>query len=48
LRAALAHARAATLDQLADRLLREARRSVHRADDVALLLSEYSPGYRPG
>ncbi|MFC8453541.1 SpoIIE family protein phosphatase [Kitasatospora sp. NPDC057223] len=48
LRAALAHARAATLDQLADRLLRDARRSVHRADDVALLLSEYSPGYNPG
>ncbi|MFF3326257.1 SpoIIE family protein phosphatase [Streptomyces sp. NPDC002889] len=41
LRATLAHARADTLDELADRLLHEARRSAHRADDIALLLTEY-------
>ncbi|MGP3923326.1 SpoIIE family protein phosphatase [Streptomyces sp. 8N616] len=41
LRASLAHARAGSLDELADRLLQDARRSTHRADDIALLLTEY-------
>ncbi|MEU6080478.1 SpoIIE family protein phosphatase [Streptomyces sp. NPDC047108] len=41
LRASLAHARADTLDELADRLLVGARRSSYRADDIALLLTEY-------
>ncbi|MCX5214431.1 SpoIIE family protein phosphatase [Kitasatospora sp. NBC_00240] len=43
LRTTLAHAEAATLDELADRLLLDARRSTHRADDVALLLAAYTP-----
>ncbi|MFI1302862.1 SpoIIE family protein phosphatase [Streptomyces sioyaensis] len=43
LRTTLAHARAASLEELADRLLREARRSPNRTDDIALLLSEYAP-----
>ncbi|RXS86337.1 GAF domain-containing protein [Streptomyces sp. TM32] len=43
LRTVLAHARAASLEELADRLLRDARRSPHRTDDIALLLSEYAP-----
>ncbi|MER7770851.1 SpoIIE family protein phosphatase [Kitasatospora sp. NPDC096140] len=43
LRAALAHARAADLDELADHLLRKARRSPHRSDDIALLLTAYHP-----
>ncbi|MFC9327046.1 SpoIIE family protein phosphatase [Kitasatospora sp. NPDC057015] len=43
LRTTLAHAEAAGLDDLADQLLRDARRSAHRADDVALLLARYQP-----
>ncbi|WP_280728047.1 SpoIIE family protein phosphatase [Kitasatospora sp. MAA4] len=39
LRAALAHAEAGSLEALADRLTGDARRSKHRADDVALLLT---------
>ncbi|WP_344637511.1 SpoIIE family protein phosphatase [Kitasatospora cystarginea] len=44
LRASLAHARAGSLDELADHLLRKARRSPLRSDDIALLLTEYRPG----
>ncbi|MGW1893501.1 SpoIIE family protein phosphatase [Streptomyces sp. NPDC002004] len=47
LRTSLAHGRADTLDELADRLLGEARHSTHRADDIALLLTEYTPGDAP-
>ncbi|MFI1168872.1 SpoIIE family protein phosphatase [Streptomyces sp. NPDC020801] len=44
LRASLAHARADSLDELADRLLHNARGSAYRADDIALLLTEqYAP-----
>ncbi|GAA5020433.1 SpoIIE family protein phosphatase [Kitasatospora paranensis] len=43
LRASLAHARAGSLDELADQLLRKALRSRHRSDDIALLLTEYRP-----
>ncbi|MFH9246467.1 SpoIIE family protein phosphatase [Streptomyces lydicus] len=43
LRAALAHAPAGSLDELADRLLQNARHSSYRADDIALLLTEYRP-----
>ncbi len=39
LRSALAHADPASLESLADRLVTPARRSTHRADDVALLLT---------
>ncbi|MER6612080.1 SpoIIE family protein phosphatase [Streptomyces xantholiticus] len=47
LRASLAHARAGSLDELADRLLHNARGFSYRADDIALLLTEFrSP--RPG
>jgi hypothetical protein len=43
LRVALAHADTTlTLEQLADRLLSEATRSTHRADDVALLLTAFA------
>ena len=48
LRASLAHARADSLDELADRLLHDARRSPYRADDIALLLTEYGPFTAPG
>ncbi|GAA3373505.1 SpoIIE family protein phosphatase [Streptomyces sannanensis] len=48
LRASLAHARADSLDELADRLLHDARRSTYRADDIALLLTEYGPVTAPG
>ncbi|MFI2367609.1 SpoIIE family protein phosphatase [Streptomyces sp. NPDC018833] len=41
LRASLAHARADSLDELADRLLHNARGSSYRADDIALLLTEF-------
>ncbi|MEU6233493.1 SpoIIE family protein phosphatase [Kitasatospora sp. NPDC047058] len=41
LRSSLAHARAGDLDELADQLLRKARRSTHRSDDIALLLTGY-------
>ncbi|MGW0778320.1 SpoIIE family protein phosphatase [Streptomyces sp. NPDC002835] len=47
LRASLAHARADSLDELADRLLHDARRSPYRADDIALLLTEYGPVLAP-
>ncbi|MGW7530381.1 SpoIIE family protein phosphatase [Streptomyces sp. NPDC054783] len=42
LRVSLAHARADSLDELADRLLHHARGSTYRADDIALLLTEHS------
>ncbi|WP_370084144.1 SpoIIE family protein phosphatase [Streptacidiphilus sp. MAP12-16] len=42
LRVALAHADATSLEQLADRLLGHARRSTTRADDVALLLTQFA------
>lgn len=41
LRVSLAHADASSLEELADRLLGDARRSTHRADDVALLLTAF-------
>ncbi|MFF9815199.1 SpoIIE family protein phosphatase [Streptomyces sp. NPDC014006] len=41
LRVSLAHARADSLDELADRLLYHARSSSHRADDIALLITEH-------
>ncbi|MEV0185892.1 SpoIIE family protein phosphatase [Streptomyces sp. NPDC050625] len=40
LRVSLAHARAGSLDELADQLLHHARGSTYRADDIALLLTE--------
>ncbi|PBC71077.1 stage II sporulation protein E [Streptomyces sp. TLI_235] len=43
LRASLAHARAGRLEELADQLLRKARRSPHLSDDIALLLTGYHP-----
>lgn len=43
LRASLAHLGGERLEDLADGLLREARQSPDRADDIALLLTEYSP-----
>nr|WP_248861563.1 SpoIIE family protein phosphatase [Streptomyces halobius] len=42
LRTSMAHARADSLDELADRLLHDAGRSAYRADDIALLLTEYA------
>ncbi|MFB7462880.1 SpoIIE family protein phosphatase [Streptomyces sp. NPDC056224] len=55
LRASLAHARADSLNALADRLLHNARGSAYRADDIALLLIETTtdqhaarPRHRPG
>ncbi|MEU8786656.1 SpoIIE family protein phosphatase [Streptomyces sp. NPDC048637] len=47
LRASLAHARADSLDELAGRLLHNARRSSYRADDIALLLTETATGSGP-
>lgn len=47
LRAALAHARADSLDELADRLLHQARGSSYRADDIALLLTEHGSSHGP-
>ncbi|WFB10736.1 SpoIIE family protein phosphatase [Streptomyces sp. LX-29] len=47
LRSSLAHARADSLEELADRLLQEARRSPDRADDIALLVTEYTPDRGP-
>ncbi|MGW7366187.1 SpoIIE family protein phosphatase [Streptomyces sp. NPDC054841] len=41
LRTTLAHARADSLDELADRLLHNARGSSYRADDIALLLTDF-------
>ncbi|MGW7287798.1 SpoIIE family protein phosphatase [Streptomyces sp. NPDC054847] len=46
LRASLAHARADTPDELADRLLHNARGSSYRADDIALLLTQLASGHR--
>ncbi|MEU5809258.1 SpoIIE family protein phosphatase [Streptomyces sp. NPDC047718] len=40
LRTSLAHAYAASLDELADRVLHNDRRSSYGADDIALLLTE--------
>ncbi|GHB33497.1 diguanylate cyclase [Streptomyces chryseus] len=45
LRASLAHAPADSPDNLADRLLRNARGSSYRADDIALLLTELAAGH---
>lgn len=45
LRASLAHAPADSLDELANRLLHNARGSSYRADDIALLLTEYGSGH---
>lgn len=42
LRVSLAHADTSSLEELADRLLSDARRSTHRADDVALLLTAFA------
>ncbi|MGW0885930.1 GAF domain-containing SpoIIE family protein phosphatase [Streptomyces sp. NPDC002671] len=47
LRASLAHAGAGSLDELADRILHNARRSPHRADDIALLLTEHGADHGP-
>ncbi|MEU0005401.1 SpoIIE family protein phosphatase [Streptomyces sp. NPDC006314] len=44
LRVSLAHARADSLDELADRLLHHARGSSYRADDIALLLTQHDSG----
>ncbi|MFJ9753152.1 PP2C family protein-serine/threonine phosphatase, partial [Streptomyces chartreusis] len=44
LRASLARMGGGRLGDLADALLRDARRSADRADDIALLLTEYAPG----
>ncbi|HEY5833845.1 SpoIIE family protein phosphatase [Streptomyces sp.] len=41
LRAYMAHTSADSLSELADRILHHARRSAQRADDIALLLTEY-------
>ncbi|QOV40020.1 SpoIIE family protein phosphatase [Streptomyces ferrugineus] len=43
LRASLARMGGGRLEDLADALLRNARRSADRADDIALLLTEYAP-----
>ncbi|MEG3630722.1 SpoIIE family protein phosphatase [Streptomyces poriticola] len=45
LRASLAHTPADSLDELADRLLHNARGSPNRADDIALLLAECGSGH---
>ncbi|WP_316745292.1 SpoIIE family protein phosphatase [Streptomyces sp. MK7] len=47
LRASLAHARADSLDELADRILHNARGSPYRADDIALLLTEHGGDQGP-
>jgi serine phosphatase RsbU (regulator of sigma subunit) len=47
LRTSLAHAAADSLNQLADRLLHNARASSNRTDDIALLLTEYVPVTAP-
>ncbi|MFG2126019.1 SpoIIE family protein phosphatase [Streptomyces sp. NPDC048710] len=47
LRASLAHARAGSLDELADRILHNARGSPYRADDIALLLTEHGAVHDP-
>ncbi|MFJ9850527.1 SpoIIE family protein phosphatase [Streptomyces sp. NPDC101150] len=46
LRASLAHVRAGSLEELADKLLLDARQSPSRMDDIALLLCEYAPAER--
>jgi serine phosphatase RsbU (regulator of sigma subunit)/PAS domain-containing protein len=45
LRASLARTHAGSLDELADRLLHNARGSSYRADDIALLLTEHGSGH---
>ncbi|MCH0542018.1 SpoIIE family protein phosphatase [Streptomyces sp. MUM 203J] len=45
LRTSLAHARADSLDELADRLLHNARGASYRADDIALLLTAFGSGH---
>ncbi|MGW7052889.1 SpoIIE family protein phosphatase [Streptomyces sp. NPDC054887] len=45
LRTSLARVRADSLDELADRLLHNARGSSYRADDIALLLTELGAGH---
>ncbi|MBX9394885.1 SpoIIE family protein phosphatase [Streptomyces sp. TRM72054] len=47
LRASLAHALADSLDELADRLLHNAQDSPYRADDIALLLTEFGSRHVP-
>ncbi|MEU6557290.1 SpoIIE family protein phosphatase [Streptomyces sp. NPDC046915] len=47
LRASLAHTRAGSLDELADRILHNARGSPYRADDIALLLTEHGADLDP-
>lgn len=42
LRTSLAHARVGSLEELADGLLRDARQSPNRMDDIALLLTQYT------
>ncbi|MFE5812981.1 SpoIIE family protein phosphatase [Streptomyces sp. NPDC056479] len=47
LRTRLAHADMDSLDDLADTLLHSARHAPNRTDDIALLLTQYSPSSRP-
>ncbi|MET7615696.1 SpoIIE family protein phosphatase [Streptomyces sp. NPDC005408] len=47
LRTSLAHAGAGSLEELADALLRDARQSPNRTDDIALLLTKYTHASRP-
>ncbi|MFF9090947.1 SpoIIE family protein phosphatase [Streptomyces sp. NPDC014991] len=47
LRTRLAHASARSLDGLADALLGNAGRAADRTDDIALLLTQYTPGLPP-
>ncbi|WP_327323510.1 SpoIIE family protein phosphatase [Streptomyces sp. NBC_01210] len=47
LRTSLAHAGAGSLEELADALLRDARQSPNRMDDIALLLTMYTHTSRP-
>ncbi|MER5459559.1 SpoIIE family protein phosphatase [Streptomyces sp. NPDC002668] len=47
LRTSLAHAGAESLEELADALLRNARQTPNRSDDIALLLTGYAPAAPP-
>lgn len=47
LRTSLAHARVGSLEELADALLRDARQSPNRVDDIALLLTRYTHASPP-
>lgn len=47
LRTLLAHAAAGSLEELADALLRDARQSPNRMDDIALLLTKYTRASPP-